>query len=196
MDSREEIGMEAAFNHDFYTTSATVIPVLYLALSVQGTLVGNLLTHLESAIHTMRTTVPDTLPKQWALIIAQYTALIVYSAASLIVVGAAGGEILAIIALDHRSDNTMLRNLVLAAVIGLVVILAADPLWKLSWNWVRYLWASAISTWRFAKYSPKVWRQLGRATQEQDDQVENQDDASGKQDEHQEEHDQKGGEDS
>lgn len=187
--------MDAAFNHDFYVTSATVIPILYLALSVQGTLVGNLITHLESAIHTMRTTVPDTLRKQWALIIAQYTALIVYSAASVIVVGAAGGEILAIVALDHRSDNTMLRNLVLKAVIGLVVILAADPLWKLSWNWWRYLWALAISTWRFIRHSPKVWRQLGKATQEQAGQVENQDDAGGKQDVPQEQHDQEGRDD-
>jgi hypothetical protein len=109
------------FNGLFYATCATVIPVLFLAIAVQGHAYENLINTFTNAYSRAATPGPwhHTLrPAFTALIAAITTFYFLYSAIA---------EILAIYALYQQQAESSTLYFILAAIIFMVIITAADP---------------------------------------------------------------------
>ncbi len=115
--------VKTTFNKDFYTTITTVIPVLYLALTVQGQLYGAMLRRAWRGLLRKERDlgVSLRLPR-----VAISAGLII--AAVAILAAGLGGEILAIFAL-YRGSGTRAGPWVLLSVIVLVVAAAVGPVW-------------------------------------------------------------------
>jgi hypothetical protein len=110
-----------SFNADFYVTCATVIPVLFLAVALQGRLYNSL---LKSALNARRQVIEDDEPALGSLIKAGCLPSVAYA----IWLAGAGGEVCALLALYWRNDSPSLRLIVLLATLILVVAAAASPL--------------------------------------------------------------------
>jgi hypothetical protein len=108
------------FQPDFYVTCATVIPVLFLAVAVQGTSYQDLLDTLVKAARAPRDAPP--LRKLWAYTAAALTGAVGY----LVVVLGLGGEAAALVTLylGHEAGQ---RGIVLLATLTLVAAAAAGP---------------------------------------------------------------------
>jgi hypothetical protein len=126
-----------AFNGLFYATAATVIPVLFLALAVQGRVYTDLLRAAQNYGHFRRTTLPPPEltagPARWVfrLTMAAINASL-WLAAWLIPLAGFYGELGAIVALYRRTDSNGIRLTVLAATLLLLVGVAAGPVIAIS----------------------------------------------------------------
>ena len=116
--------MAKPFPSDFYVVCATVIPVLFLALVVQG---GTYEAMLNAARNAAR-----ALPRRtWNYVLARFLPWVAYLA----VAGALGGELLSLLALFSGSDTYQPRLVVLITTISLMGVVAAAPAWR--WWQVR-----------------------------------------------------------
>ncbi len=115
--------MKTTFNRDFYTTITTVIPVLYLALTVQGPLYSSMLRRAWSGLLRKE--------RDWELSLRLLRVTIsvgLIIAAVVILAAGLGGEILAIFAL-YNGSGAQAGPWVLLSVIALVVATAVGPFW-------------------------------------------------------------------
>lgn len=112
MPRNREVNVQHSFNADFYVTTATVIPVLYLALAIQGPLYTELIRHLNEALSNR-----------------QLIYLPLRLAAYPILAAAFFGELSAISALYYRSDSHLERQVAFASVIILLIAVLAKPAW-------------------------------------------------------------------
>lgn len=115
--------VKTTFNKEFYTTVATVIPVLYLALTVQGQLYGSMLRQGWRRLLRKE--------RDWGLslrLLRLAVAVWLIVAAVVILAAGLGGEILAIFAL-YNASGSLAGPWVLLSVIVLVVAAAVGPLW-------------------------------------------------------------------
>ena len=116
--------MAKPFPSDFYVVCAIVIPVLFLALVVQG---GTYEAMLNAARNAAR-----ALPRRtWNYVLARFLPWVAYLA----VAGALGGELLSLLALFSDSDTYQPRLVVLITTISLMGVVAAAPAWR--WWQVR-----------------------------------------------------------
>lgn len=117
--------MAGTFNSDFYVTTATIIPVLYLALAVQGSTLDVALTWLYRVAITPALSLGYTRPVKGRRLryrgaFATLLAFVLLLVVSLI------GEIIAILALYYRQSSpwrawwVLISVILLAAVIALV----------------------------------------------------------------------------
>jgi hypothetical protein len=106
----------ATFNGLFYATCATVIPVLFLAIAVQGTVYDELLK--ASARLAARARARGRFP---------YAASLTLSICGLVVIYGAVGEIFALTALAHQQNGFAQEWIAAPAAIGLTIIAAAGP---------------------------------------------------------------------
>jgi hypothetical protein len=136
------------FNSEFYATAAAVIPVLYLALTVQGPMLPALLTRLHNALESMRHPRPGAHARPLKLAVTLMVAYATMTAAAIILAAGGIGEIMALLALAHRHDSAGTRMVVLLSVIGLLVFTAVGPLWALNTAWVRLQWIPLRTAWR------------------------------------------------
>jgi hypothetical protein len=120
------------FNADFYTVAATVIPVLFLAIAVQGTTYDSL---IKNAWAT-----PIANPRQWPGLFAALRGFAALLIACLVILGGVQAEIQAVLALYRRSAGGNIPGNVIEGMIALIVITAAGPalsLGKASVAWMR-----------------------------------------------------------
>lgn len=139
--------MRSDFNSDFYVAAATVIPVLYLALGVQGSLLTGVITRLNKSLRVMSRQRPDTPLRQLGLVgrVAVSYALMVV--AILIVAAGVVGEGAALLALYHQKGGPASGRLVLGSLIALLVLTAASPTWALILAWPRLQWIPLKHAW-------------------------------------------------
>src|SRR5277367_3772903 len=119
------------FNSNFYIAAATVIPVLYVALALQGSFVFSLITRIEEAAHKLHAVQANTPKEALAIFFAVLIGSPLYYITLVILLVSGAGEILAIVMLIQQSDNIFIRWLVASAVILLVVVALIAPLWTL-----------------------------------------------------------------
>jgi hypothetical protein len=113
-----------AFNGLFYATTATIIPVLYLAIALQGSTYQDLLRAIKPAVRRQIENDRSS----------QVPALLALLAIPILIIGfGAFGETYSLIALYTRSANANLAPVVLEAAIFLILAAAAGPLVAL-WN--------------------------------------------------------------
>lgn len=147
-------GAAPAFNADFYTVAATVIPVLFLALAVQGSVYGDLLKTFARGMREMFSandqaqTPARTLRVVVRRAVPGFVTVIPMMLATLIILFGIFGEILALLALYSRRPLRGIRILptilpavppdlpVLLAVITLTVIAGAVPALALCKSWI------------------------------------------------------------
>jgi Putative Ig domain len=118
-----------AFNRDFYTTAATVIPVLFLALTIEEPVYEKL---LRAALKAE--TSPTSLPGK---IIGGMGASVLLLFAYAILVSAALGETAAIIALYQQRENGE-QQIVLTTTLILLAAVCAAPVLALARGYIRY----------------------------------------------------------
>jgi hypothetical protein len=123
-----------AFNANFYVAAATVIPVLYLALTLQGPTVRRLMERgIDQSYKVLMLELKKESNKSWRQRQAEiwgrsiltvafiYTNFIIFSSGII-------GESIAIVALYHESASTLSGEFVLGATIGLLAVIAASQL--------------------------------------------------------------------
>jgi|HubBroStandDraft_5_1064220.scaffolds.fasta_scaffold36652_2 GNAT superfamily N-acetyltransferase len=139
--------MRSDFNSDFYVAAGTVIPVLYLALGVQGSLLTGVITRLNKSLRVMSRQRPDTPLRQLGLVgrVAISYALMVV--AILIVAAGVVGESAALLALYHQKGGPGSGRLVLGSLIALLVLTAVSPTWALILAWPRLQWIPLKHAW-------------------------------------------------
>lgn len=108
-----------SFPADFYVTCATVIPVLFLAVAVQG---GTYEAMLQTALRAAR-----TLPRRNRDYAAAEVLPVV---AYLTFVAAVGGEVIALVVLYRGSEAQATRLIVLITTLVLLAVATAAPGWK------------------------------------------------------------------
>lgn len=115
------------FNGLFYATAATVIPVLFLAIAVQGRVYEDLLKLIDSRTRRARgkkTTMLEGAPVGWLA-----------GAATAIPLLAAAGEILAVLSLAHAGALPGAGAISGTAVIIMTIAAATGPAVALSRSW-------------------------------------------------------------
>lgn len=163
--------MADKFQPDFYVACATVIPVLFLAVAVEGRVYRWALSTSERAQRYSNTTVRTApsleRPAQWAMgwrwagqQLADLTATALLFIAMLIVIAGGLGEGLALFVLCQKSETTSERGAVLIATLVLVAAVIAGPVVALG----RSLWSVILSPmyapyWRLAV---QYWQQYVR----------------------------------
>jgi len=124
VDRRGNLSAMRAFNADFYVTTATVIPVLYLALTLQGRTYHDVVTRWRK----VNKDAPFTFWPQAKVIALAITGI---GLSSVILYGVYG-EYLALHALNARQASSESQGTVLQASILLLAVTAAGPvLWFL-----------------------------------------------------------------
>jgi hypothetical protein len=107
------------FDADFYVTCATVIPVLFLALAVQGGTYEDMLRTAVDAAHRQPGRGRDGA-----------AAALLPAIAYLTLVAGALGEAFALWALFSGEDTTAGRATVMVMTLFLLVVIAAGPAWR------------------------------------------------------------------
>lgn len=114
-----------AFNADFYTTVATIIPVLFIALAVQGNTNENLLNAQAAVWQYTAGRYPFIVQ-----IVAKMICTALLGAAALIVIFAAFTEALALYVLYQRQASTSTSQTILSGVVIMSAATAASPALK------------------------------------------------------------------
>jgi hypothetical protein len=112
-----------AFNTAFYATAATVIPVLFLAIAVQGRALETVSRAAIRAAHDYQRARRSR--ARLKAVTAHFRALLTVAIASLIVIDGVAGEMNAVVALQNRKGGT--ETFVATAVVVLTFAAAATP---------------------------------------------------------------------
>jgi hypothetical protein len=145
--------MKDSFNADFYAAAATVIPVLYLAIAVQGSTFDATLRWLYGVVArrkgiAARYTAGSRLAwlrkisgnremriARFAITLLAST-IVLFMAIALI--GSLVGEAIAVLALYHRQSSSW-QVLCVISVIFLAAVIALIPFWRLAATFLRLL---------------------------------------------------------
>jgi hypothetical protein len=114
-----------AFNGLFYATAATIIPVLFLAIAVQGPLYGDLLKAFDAALRRLREHRAGSSPRR--LVLRLWVGSVLASGAAVaILIVTVGGEIEALLSLSVQRPYGDPHAAIAAAVL-LTVAAAIGP---------------------------------------------------------------------
>jgi formate-dependent nitrite reductase membrane component NrfD len=102
--------MKDTFNSEFYVTTATVIPVLFLAVAVQASAIVTNLTRLD---HIIKTKSKSRSAHFWLVLSGVMAIQITWMIGILVMIFGISGEITSLMALYHRSDHENTRSGVL-----------------------------------------------------------------------------------
>lgn len=126
--------MKGSFNSNYYLTTATVIPILYIAVIAQFPMIDRIVTHLTEI--TARLTRLDTQPTghpriamkaRFALVAIYFAYIITFLAVVFIILASVQAELQSILALYNQSGTNAAG--VLHAVILLIVASLLVPIW-------------------------------------------------------------------
>lgn len=130
------------FNSDFYITVATVIPVLFLAIVVQGPTYERM---FESAARsTLRF---GHHPNFVDLLVAVVSSLLVLIAFLIVFVGGFG-EVIAIYTLYQGHDDSGTRSMVYLATVFLIIVAVAGPLLSYTRTLLAIYLKGSIENWK------------------------------------------------
>ena len=147
--------MRSDFNTDFYVAAATVIPVLYLALGVQGSMLTWVITRLNRSLQVMSRQRPDTPLRQLGLVGRVAVSYVLMVVALLILAAGVVGESAAILALYHQKGGPTTGRFVAASLIALLALTAVSPMWRLILAWPRLQWIPLKHAWWIATHLRK-----------------------------------------
>ena len=119
--ARSVPALSPSFNANFYIAAATVIPVLFVAVAVQGRAYGSLMTAFSDAFRRWM------VPGQWARSLPAAVIAVTASAAAIAMLYSAVAEVLAIYALYQQQARSATAQNVFLAVTFMVIMTAAAP---------------------------------------------------------------------
>lgn len=154
--------MDKNFDSNFYVTTATVIPVLYVALAAQFALLDRVAIRFIANISLGPISragkggprIPRT-RKSWFFSVLTYLMILFIGA---VILFSLIGEVQSLLALYRQSDNNATKAGVLRSVIGLVVCIVVGPLWTLLVIMVRFMVVPVLRSSPYAAYAPR-WMQ-------------------------------------
>jgi len=121
-----------AFNGLFYATAATVIPVLFLAIAVQGNAYETLLRAWQITFRLVLGAAFRGISLGFFVSALAFYGLLILLGFAIVATGGYG-ELFAVYALYQRHDQASTRQTVLLATMFLIILVVAGPL-------LRYLW--------------------------------------------------------
>ena len=123
--------MNSKFNIDFYIAVATVNPIFFLALTLQGTFYNGLMENIHSVARDIVKAQEGkrNLPRElkWRSNLAR---VIAFLAVGILCAGL-GGEVTAIVALYHQRASDLMQSFVFWSAIGVILLTAITPGWAL-----------------------------------------------------------------
>jgi hypothetical protein len=120
--------MSSSFNANFYVAAATVIPILYLAITLQGSTFEDLMRRLRKALPENQPTGSRRTPLK-SIVSLALTVLITVIAVVLIF-GGISAEFVSFVALYQQRSSSRMDRDVLALIGGLLVVVIAGPVIK------------------------------------------------------------------
>lgn len=123
-----------AFNGLFYATVATVIPLLFLALAVQGNAYETLLRAWRFSFRLLLGGLTGGPSDLWlAVAVFAFDGLLILLGFAIVAAGGYG-ELLAVYALYQAHDQATTRYIVLIATMFLIIFVVAGPLLRILWK--------------------------------------------------------------
>jgi hypothetical protein len=132
--------MKDNFNSNFYITAATVIPLFYITLFLQSSVVQGLAKKVGDKWYTLSGSMNEALERllkrDFRLNVINVARIFLFSSyvllpvATLILASAIAGiaaEAISLWALYYQSDNTVMRAIVLWSMLGLLALVCANP---------------------------------------------------------------------
>ena len=122
------------FNADFFTAAATLIPLFYLALTLQGSLYERMISNLQKVFDELANPRMDGSRKlrNWrALQVGIISAALICAVVTVVLFGALG-EWRSILALYYRSASPDTAGGVLHSLLGLLIVVIAGPALRLA----------------------------------------------------------------
>jgi uncharacterized membrane protein len=115
--------MKQAFNSGFYATAATVIPVLYVALTLQGSTFEESLKRWRESVDLGVRTTRSSLTSKARVVGSLVITLLI----GLLLIFGICAEFVTVLALYHRNAGHASETLVLIAISLLLVLVASVP---------------------------------------------------------------------
>lgn len=116
------------FNADFYITAATVIPLLYITLTLQGSTYEDYITQMKATHERLYRTLPiETSARRAISGLVKFVSL--YFATAAIWFAGLFGELAAILSLVSRSADPGRELFTLTSIVALLFLVAARPVW-------------------------------------------------------------------
>jgi hypothetical protein len=115
------------FNANFYIVAATINPIFFLALTLQGSFYGGLIEKInDDTDKTVKATQDKRIMtfKDSLRVLIMDAALLVAIA---IIVAGVGGEIVALVALYHQTASTVEQAFIFWSTVGVISITAVTP---------------------------------------------------------------------
>lgn len=116
--------MNDTFNANFYIVTATINPIFFLALTIQGSFYGGLIERINSEVKVMEKKESAT---SWKDIGSAYLALGLVMLAAAILISGVGSEVIAIIALCYQHSTNHWQLFVLWSTVGIIILTAVVP---------------------------------------------------------------------
>jgi hypothetical protein len=150
--------MNTNFNSNFYITTATVIPVLYVALIVQFPMMDRISKRLTEINDTLKARA-SSYPKRPSvrIFISSTSIFIIYLIGGGIIVSSLVGEIESILALYRQSDNKTIRSAVLLYTIFLLIATFFVPTWTILAIYARMMAPKELRE-RVRKRWQRIWQ--------------------------------------
>lgn len=150
------------FNSNFYIVTATVIPVFYLALVLQFSIIAGIIKAAARNAHALGSSAGRKIglvrrTVRWALVLTTFYAA--FGVALLVLVAGANGEIVSVLALYHQSGSRLDEIGALRAAIILPIAALLVPVWTIIVEIARFA-LSAIpdrAQERFLIFWRKTW---------------------------------------
>lgn len=120
--------MNRAFNENFYIVTATINPIFFLALTLQGSFYGRLMERVNNAVKALVKAGKEK-NTTWKTVVLAYIGIGVAGFAMAILIAGFGGEFLALHALYNQSGSNHIQALVFWSTAGMIFITAAIPGW-------------------------------------------------------------------
>ena len=132
--------MSDTSSDNFYFASATIIPIFFLAITLQGPLYNNLIDKVKAGARALADSVDSDPSRKESR--AVNVAIVTGAVAAAILLTGAFGEFLAIKALYQPTNDKFTRSFVYWSVAGLIFLTVAGPAWALGRSWAKLLDAS------------------------------------------------------
>ena len=137
--------MNNTFNQNFYIVTATIIPIFFLALTLQGSFYGNLQSKADEGVKALAKALEETMANRepsLKMMAPGYIALGVAFFAFLIVFAAFVGELFSLRALYYQNETDQAEAFVFWSTVGLILLTSAIPAWAMGGVFYRIMFIS------------------------------------------------------
>ena len=156
--------MNASFNVNYYIVIATINPIFFLPLTLQGTFYGSLIQRINRTTEGISHLLKEGEEVSWKTPIDSWVVLVLWQLAIAILAAGIGSEVASLLALYRQQASSGVQQFTLWATVGIIVVTAITP----GWTVLRALYSYNLANIRLLIFIVKdTWKDL-MGSQDQD----------------------------